>query len=668
MDGEVKRRHFVAIATSEYDDPDYEPLAVGVEVRVLREWLCCLDLGGRAFAPAYEELADNPTKGAVRDALEDPPGHRRWREADAAVVFVTGHGVTQSGAHWTVLQATESDRVESTALRTVDLINWLKNTRIRHLFLILDQCFAGRTIGEIAAFETDLPGTWFVLPSATKDQKAVLGALTGAVTAFLTELQSHNGESYAGPKIPLLDVQVFLDGVQGKLGEGQRLIPLPGSQASGPHPCLPNPHYRSADKTPVAEQRSDLALPQKDVDAHWEPRSRGVAQSGEEGWLFTGRQKLMQDLIAAASGPGGATVVTGGAGSGKSAVLARLVTLSDAAFRARYGEYLDEVPEDLQPDEGAVDVAVLATGKTAHEVIAQLCAALDVPTPRTSGATPSLDEWITAWQHWLAARGMPVTIVVDALDEADDPLTLLRTVLAHLDSGRERIRLIIGVRSPGGDDGTPPATRPSRGIPLADEAERLLTARRIRADETPWWHDGDLANYAASILTTTDNTPYTLPQATAAVAQALAHHAGTSFLVTRIAAANLAARPVRVDPDDPAWLATVDEGVLGVFRADLYAHRPHTEDRLKAVHLLRAVAFARGRGLPWHRIWPAFANAVDLDRTYGDTDIADLLASPLGGYLTTDIADNTTVYRLFHDALRATLRDHWRNLLHTAAP
>lgn len=321
-------------------------------------------------------------------------------------------------------------------------------------------------------------------------------------------------------------------------------------------------------------------------------------------------------------------MVTGGAGTGKSAALARLVTLSDPAFRTRYADQVHKVPANLQPPEGAVDAAVLATGKTAHEIIAQLCTALHVPAPATANATPSLEEWIITWQQWLATRPTLLTVVVDALDEANDPQTILTAVLARLDPEHQRVRLIVGVRSPGGDDGTSSDTR-TPVLPLADQAERALTAHRIRVDEAPWWHEGDLTGYAARILTTTPNSPYTDTQATS-VAQALAAHVGTSFLVTRIAAANLATRPAPVDPADPAWLATVDDGVLGVFRADLHTHRPDPEDRLKAVHLLRAVAFARGRGLPWRRIWPAFANAVadDPDRTYGDTDIADLLASP----------------------------------------
>ncbi|MFF3940365.1 AAA family ATPase [Streptomyces phaeofaciens] len=664
------RRYFVAIATADYDDPAFEPLEVDTEVQAMREWLCADALGERAFTPAYPHLADNPTEDAIRVALRNPPPERRWREADTAVVYVTGHGIFQDRAHWTVLQATESNQLATTALRTVDLIAWLKETDIQNLFLVLDQCFAGNTVAEVAGFDKELPDKWLVLPSATRGREVLTGALTQAVTAFLAELKTREGEAIAGPTIPLLNVEIFLQGVRDKLGGDQQLQLLPGSQQTGPHQCLPNPHYRAEALAPVQRSRADLALPREDLEAHWEPRHRGVAQVGDAGWLFTGRQMLSKALLAAASGSPGATVVTGGAGSGKSAALARLVTFSDPAFRAHYRSRLEAVPADLQPAAGSVDVAVLATGKTAPEIIAQLCGALDVPAPASAGATPMLQEWITAWQQWLATRSSPVTVVVDGLEEATDAASVLIGVLARLDPHRQRVRLLVGVRSPGGEDDEDPAARPKRGMPLADQAERALSAQRIRVDEAPWWSSDDLADYAASILTATPNSPYTTEQNATAVAHTLAAHAGRSFLITRIAAANLAARPAPVKPDDQAWLNIVDDGILGVVRADLHTHRPDEDERLTAVHLLRAVAFARGRGLPWRRVWPALANAVanDPDRTYGDGDIANLLASPLAGYLTTDTADGATVYRLFHYALRTTLRDHWHDLLHPPEP
>ena len=47
-------------------------------------------------------------------------------------------------------------------------------------------------------------------------------------------------------------------------------------------------------------------------------------------------------------------LVTGGVGSGKSAVLARLVTLSDPGFPQEYAEQIVLVPANLKPPVDAV--------------------------------------------------------------------------------------------------------------------------------------------------------------------------------------------------------------------------------------------------------------------------------------------------------------------------
>jgi hypothetical protein len=203
--------------------------------------------------------------------------------------------------------------------------------------------------------------------------------------------------------------------------------------------------------------------------------------------------------------------------------------------------------------------------------------------------------------------------------------------------------------------------------PLADRVERLTAAERIRVDEDPWWRQDDVRDYAASFLRHTPGSPYEDParhDLAEQLAEVIAVRVGRSFLIARLAANALTQRDLPVDPDDSAWLATLDDDVVTAFRADLERVYPDPDDRLAAVELLRAVAFAYGRGLPWGEIWPAVANAV-ADRTYkfGDRDVAALLASPMSAYLVTDVEDDTTVYSLFHDALRGTLRERWRDLL-----
>ncbi|MGW4759606.1 AAA family ATPase [Streptomyces chartreusis] len=668
-DSGVLRRHFVAVATGTYDSPEWDGLPVADEVRALRSWLCDGELGKRRFGWAYPELADAPDRDRLRTVLEG----LQWRDSDAAVVFVTGHGENAEGSHWIVLKQTEPGRWHRTALRTADVVGWLKDSGVVHLLLILDLCHAGRVIQHAAAFDSDVPPTWLVLPSTGRDQQAHPGVFTGAVTGVLADLASPEGERF-GRHNRLLKVEDFLQALEENLGGHQRLIPLPGSQLHGPHPCLPNPHYRPDAHVPVTPARRDLAVLQADMDAHWGPRGRGVTDAQDTGWFFTGRSALMRELVRTLQAEPGAVVLTGAAGTGKSAVLARLVTLADPVFLSRHQALAARIPAELCPPSGAVDVAVLATGKTAAEIAHQISGALSIAAPDSS-TDPHLTRWADAWDAWTARRKKPLTIVIDAIDEAHDPGQLLRDLLATLASScasGHPVHLLLGVRSPGGPKRQHPAAGDEPGgrdQSLADRIERQLCARRIRVDEAPWYDHDDLADYGAEILSRSEGTPYTDTQQAQDVARELADHARRSYLIVRIAASMLTRRPHPVEPDGPGWLAAVDDGIRGVFRADLHQSLSDPQARLSVLHLLRALAFSRGKGLPWNRIWTAVADAVADDGGHGrftDRDVSRLLASPLGGYLTADVADDTTVYRLFHDALRTALRDHWRDLANTA--
>jgi WD40 repeat protein len=673
-DSDVLRRHFVAIATADYDDPNYPALpGVTAEVQELQTWLCDGGrLGGRAFRPPADlaPLAQGPTAEQIRVMLRH---HLRlWTDADAAAVFITGHGEVADGSHWLVLRDSESTDLATTALRTSDFVRGLMSSGVRHLLLIVDACFAGGSMADLARLDRDLPPSWLVLPSAMKGETATTGALSTAIAKAVDKLHGGQGEKY-GLDAPYFTVEQFLATVREFLGDGQRVTPLYGSQTSGPHLCLPNPHFAAPSVVPTRAPRHELALPKRDLQTHWAPRARGIVHADGGGWLFTGRAALMRELIRTAAGKPGTTLITGVAGCGKSAVLARLVTLSDPDFLSAYAEQVAPIPPDLRPEPEAVDVAIVATRKWPHEILGQLFGALAVPRPQTtSWDATGLAERIDAWTTWLADHDSVVTIVLDALDEAHDPRAVA-AMLGQLTSGAAaaKMRLLVGVRSPGGPDdpstGHDPHPAAGLGRPLADDVEAMLHACRLRVDEYPWWDQDDVRDYAASVLRNTPGSPYALAEhedAAAGIARVLADRAARSFLVARIAASSLADRPHLTLPSDSAWLAAVDDGVLGVFRDDLQRSFTSRHDRERAVVLLRAVAFAFGRGLPWGDIWPLVANAAaDTYARYGDGDIAWLLASPMSAYLVTDRENDTTVYRLFHDTLRSTLRERWNDLL-----
>lgn len=664
------RRDFVAIAVSKFEDPAFGPLdGVEDEVQALRNWLCDIRLGERAFTDPQPHLADNPRIKQVRNELGKPNGNE-WSHLDVAVVFVTTHGwvVQQSHSadkHWLAFRKTVRTRPVRTALASSDLIGLLQEVPVKHLLLILDTCYAGQIAAEIKPPEG---GSWIILPSATATEEAGVGELSRAITSFLNQLGSPAGAAYGLDEY--LSVNDFLAGIEQHLGDKQFAGVLYPARLSGPHQCLPNPHYQPPTAVPTEPARSDLALLKPDLATHWEPRARGVTTADDPGWLFSGRRELMQRLIAFTRGEPGVMLITGRAGSGKSAVLARLVTLSDRDFRGAYADRVALIPPKLLPEEGAVDVAVLATGKNAMEILTQICGAVGANDP--SSPPKTIEEAQGAWNAWLATRAATLTIVVDALDEASSPTDVLLNALQPLVGGVKRnpVRLLVGVRCTGG--ATPTDTpRDGRNRQLVAQLQAVLhadpTHDRLPVDETPWWNLGDVEDYVASILLGSDDSPYRgWPDVVSAVAHAVAEGSKESFLVAKLAAQQLAGRTDIVDPSDRSWQEVIAQGVLGVFRADLHQTLPEHHDRERAVHLLRAVAFAYGRGLPWGQIWPVVANAVadDDEIHYGNGDIAWLLSTRLGGYLVTDREDGVTVYRLFHDDLRTNLRERWRELLH----
>ncbi|MER6133033.1 ATP-binding protein [Streptomyces sp. NPDC001815] len=610
-DEAVLRRHFVAIATADYDDPHWQPqkLPVDDEVRVMRDWLCARTLGPRRFTPLHPHLADNPTLTDISRALQNPEPHTRWREADAAVVYITGHGTIADETHWSVLQRTTKGSHTGTAQRTGQLITWLAESGIEHLLVIVDECYAEKLSADLVQQKSKLPSGWLILPSAARDEEADSHALTTAISEFLKDVVACP-DKYTGP---LLRVEEFVVGVQRKLG--RELYPL-GPQLYGPHPCLPNPAY---------------------------PHAPGDEEDEKDAF---GRHSLMHRLFQAAAGPPQALVVTGCAGSGKSAALAQLA--------AHGGSY-------------RVDAFVDAAGLSGTEVMARIFAALAIPAPGLPEGSPSPQEWLDAWADWHASASDPVTVVVDAPDEAADPDRLLQDLLSRLEpphTRHRRLRLIVGMRSPNRAEtvGSEPAAHT-----LADRTEALLHAERVRLDEPPYLRREDMAACVRAILLSDKNSPYAEQESLAnQVARAIADAAGPSYLIARAAAGNLTARDRAVDPLDRKWRAVLTEGFVGIFRDDLLRIFPDPGDRLVAVELLHAVAYAYGRGMPRQAIWPVIANAVSShspSHPYGDKEIAWLLASRAGAYLTTDQEDGMTLYRLFHDTLREVITGHWRDLV-----
>ncbi|TMR20750.1 WD40 repeat domain-containing protein [Nonomuraea turkmeniaca] len=381
-----------------------------------------------------------------------------------------------------------------------------------------------------------------------------------------------------------------------------------------------------------------------ELRTHFQPRGQGVLPSWpRRGWYFTGRERVLRELTGwLAAAPGAdhrARLVVGDPGSGKSAVLGRIVTLSDPALRPAVPlQVLAEAPPGTLPPVGCVRAAVNAQGKTPAQVATEIAAALEL-----SAGTPA--ELAAA----LAERELePAGIVVDAVDEALEPAKLVYELLEPLAAGAARtgVRLLVG-------------TRPGTDRHLV----RRFGNAAIELDlNNPDYSElGDLVTYVRRCLMAEDDpdvpSPYRdRPDLAATVAAAVASRAGQSFLVAQLTSLSLAGAERAVDVESPGWSdrfpATVSSA-MDQYLDRFGAHRRRARD------LLMPLAWAEGPGLADRTAWARMATALGT-ASYTEADVSWLLRDTLA----TDLLRRTALagsahHRLFH----AALDEHLRSLI-----
>ena len=309
-DDQVLRRHFIAIATDAYEaSGTFAKLDVGKEVAAMRRWLADEALGERRFDDqGYAALADRPSFNQIRQMLLE---HRRFTHADAVVVYVTGHGITgPDKSHLIVLHGTDP-QAPSEALRTADLITWLAGHRdLDQVMIIVDVCQAGQLDNNLPAeLKRDLPAGWLVVVTAPAGVDAKLGAFTGAVEPLIDELRSSTDATSRSERYLLW--HQFLEPVVRRLRDSNHeepmVIKFPWQP---PSVYLPNPGFDPSwlDRVVTNRARRDLAILSQDMTAHWAVRAPVVADGRP---VFTGRARLMRELIAFTEGPAATLVVTG---------------------------------------------------------------------------------------------------------------------------------------------------------------------------------------------------------------------------------------------------------------------------------------------------------------------------------------------------------------------
>ncbi|MFI1075965.1 AAA family ATPase [Streptomyces puniciscabiei] len=669
-------RRLVVVAVDEYFTGDDEFTAgIREQVATITGWLAGPAMDeDRRFEVARPKDLTQPDDLRVFMA-DQALARAAWDEA--LVVYITGHGLRgRSGRHYLTFGFTDQDRLLGTAFPTSELITQVMDSEAEHVLVLVDSCFAGSLKNELSGLFEELSDqrrrlkTLAVITSGDFEKEPYRGEFTRLLRLALDKARDESA-GFTAPHLSFEEWEKLLKTVEEDYPDLlQALWVWPDSRRDKPSLCLPNPHYQPEEQI-VEASRQPVSLSASTLEQYWLARASGRTDDDDPGWYFSGRETLMHALVEFVHAGAGVLVVTGAAGSGKSALLARLVTLSDPLFvtHSRFSDIVATIPARLRPGTGAVEAAVLARGKSSLALIEDLLTAIGADAAEGEPPLQALLDRV-----WFAcASGMgPVTIVVDGLDEAQEPTACLSDVITPLaqlrtGDGQAAVRLVLGMRSSAQDAGEDKLQDAAADQLLgflhtalqAGMGEGTVPVRLLRTDGAQTAED--ITAYVQMVLQAQQNSPYASHGTAAAEAAAVIAQAVTpSFLDARLAAAQLRSAVGRQDVQDPVWRSRLLAGTTALLASDL---RQVAEDRdidlRMLLAVLRATAFAQGSGLPWAEVWPAVAAAAFGPKAPAAVEIDAVIRtvrhSRLVGYLAAGEEDGRVTYRPAHQRVAEVL-------------
>ncbi|GAB7105252.1 hypothetical protein JCM4814A_35660 [Streptomyces phaeofaciens JCM 4814] len=391
------------------------------------------------------------------------------------------------------------------------------------------------------------------------------------------------------------------------------------------------------------------ALPEAER-AHFARKGLG-SDFGELSWNFVGRADDRAAIAEwLAHHRSGLLVVSGRAGCGKSALLGNVLLHANARFgellpllsRAGFAGPDYEDPLDL-PN---VDVTLHLTGATTHDVTTRLAKALDVEVP-ADALYPV--ERSNALVHALRSAARPdrtYTLLVDALDEAHEPL-LIAGLLRELGT-LPGLRTVVGSRPSSGEAPDRPPSSDHDLLDALGAGEEHVHVHWLRRDAQA------MSAFVTQSLEQARDGFSGGPEAfqdavrRAAVLIVGDEAADRDFLYAGLAVHEILADPGLLTADRVGELAGL---LLSDHRALFAAGLRRLGARHSRAHrLIEALAHAQGRGLPRaDGIWATAASALGdgPEAPVGPGDIDDILeaAAP---YVMLDGEDGQSVHRLAH--------------------
>ena len=645
-------RWLVVIATGTYAGGSGLPDLPGVDTEVAEARAAFHALG----YPAEHHLAlVNEEPGQIERRVEDFLAVRG--PDDVVAIYVTGHGEVRdspAGARLH-LHTISSRRGDGRRTLTLDrLFTGLTaapaGEGLRNLLLVLDVCGAGAGVqAAIAEFRTSMPPLFLdphspvgahVLATARPADSAIVSAFTRQLLASVTSSSlapRNQGFLELGPLVAQL--QAGLDSRSSKQRRSASRARMPA--------CL----------IPAIT----AGVGWREMNDWWEPRARGLSPAEATGsgydrtWRFTGRLLANQRLAAWCGDDTDfpLMIVTAAPGSGKSTVLARAVALTVPDFRRAHASLVVDSTNSMPPDDFSFTAAIWAHAASAETIRSRIMAAL------------GLSNWGDLVTLTAPAAGPRPVVAIDALDEAEDAVRVMRQVIRPLTFAAQRgaVRLLVATRrQPVGHD-------PGDGDSDADLVGLLASTgpnEVINLDDSAWWAVGDIAGYAELMLAEAPSayraSVYAADPAASVrriLARLIEEHAKPSYLLAALVARRHSRDRTLADPSSPHWASQFPASIGEALRQDLESAYGFDSQRIYA--LLRPLGYAQGTGLPRERVggqdlWAVLAAALAEDNAgeFTDRDIDELLSDRAGTYLIarTDTG-GSAVYRFHHEALAA---------------
>ncbi|MDN0194421.1 tetratricopeptide repeat protein [Streptomyces sp. S.PNR 29] len=583
----------------------------------------------------------NPTETEVRDFLKSL---KNSLSPDGPLVVVwSGHGLPAEDGLRLLARDSGADAAEGLGVR--DVVAPCALSGANQLLFVFDTCFSGDAIPA-----SDLATQ---IMRETRNARQVW---VGVVTSCLSLETARDGlfgqrlrkVLEQGPDMPELRVRwsphnryVRGDDVcDAVLKEWSSGAQSPDFQSRGSAWWMfPNPLYRPGAPEQVVE--------------HLLRAARSGAPLEAPSW-FTGRTAEVNTVVGwVRRRQPGLYVVTGSAGTGKSAILGRVVSLSNPEERERL--LADGHPWSHElPEERSVSAHVHARGLTADLAADHLAGQLVQRGVLTAqDARRNASELVGEVQRAVEDGARAPVLVVDGLDEArgeafkvaDDLLTRLAAHAVVVVSTRDMQR---GDGHPGlvatlAPDGA--------GIDLDDPAVQ----QRGRADLTEYvrlrLRDVDARMDAGAVADHLFGTD--------------AAEAQHTFLLARLVTDQLSAVPV--DTSVEGWEDTISHSVEDALDTDLAAVVPAPERRSAqgpvptalARVILRALTWGYGAGFPEEE-WLCVANVEAPDGVEVTREDITWVLDQLGRHIVQDGEAGIAVYRMAHQSLADHLRPAFR--------